>query len=185
MGAAMWAGLAASLKQILLPSFEKMMGDAAQDAMAQLPFSVGVDLDAINAEVSEWANEYVGELVTNVNDTTKDRVRVAVQNWVDAGGDMPALVSKMNDIFDAPWRAKMVAVTEVTRAFAYAKEKAWSDSRVIKKKRWQTAADDLVCPICGPLQGVTRTLGKAFPGGIENPPAHPNCRCWLTPVVGD
>jgi hypothetical protein len=33
------------------------------------------------------------------------------------------------------------------------------------------------CEICGPLDGRIADHGRAFPGGIEHPPAHPNCRC--------
>jgi len=185
LGLGIWDALAGELTKILLPGFEDMMSDAGRHALEQLPFDIGVDRDAINADVAEWANEYVGDLIKGVNETTRDRVRTSVANWAESGEAFPALEKRMRDIFDAPWRAKMIAVTETTRAFAHAKEKTWQESRVIKKKRWQTAADDLVCPICGPLQGKTRTLGSAFPGGIENPPAHPRCRCWLTPVIED
>ena len=38
--------------------------------------------------------------------------------------------------------------------------------------RWQTAADEKVCPICGPYAG---RAWKAADG--PQPPLHPNCRC--------
>jgi hypothetical protein len=61
--------------------------------------------------------------------------------------------------------------------------------------RWRTEKDDRVCPVCRPLDGkvpdlwepVLRTL--VAPGGTRaisqivangGPPAHPNCRCYLT-----
>ena len=182
LGLGLWGELSKRLTGVLLPRFEDMLGDASKHALEQLPFDIGVDRDAIHADVADWARDYVGELITGVNGTTKDRVRTAVANWAEAGEAMPALERRMHDIFDAQWRAKMIAVTETTRAFAHAKEKTWKESRVVKKKRWQTAADDRRCPLCAELQGVTRGLGKAFPGGIDNPPRHPSCRCWLTPV---
>jgi SPP1 gp7 family putative phage head morphogenesis protein len=183
LSAGIWGDLAQALKQLLLPSFESMMQDAAQDALAQLPYNIGIDFDEINAEAAEWAQEYVGELITGINGTTKKNVQAAVANWIESGGTLPELTAKMSEIFNAPWRAKMIAVTEVTKAFAYANEKAWMASRVITRKEWQTAMDERVCPICGPLHGTMRKLGSSFPGGIENPPAHPNCRCWIVPVV--
>jgi hypothetical protein len=48
---------------------------------------------------------------------------------------------------------------------------------------WNTANDDLVCAICGPLNQQERPLDEPFDGGIERPAAHPRCRCWLTSEV--
>jgi len=43
---------------------------------------------------------------------------------------------------------------------------------------WETEDDARVCPICAPLDGMKRDKwGNEFPTG---PPAHPNCRCWLS-----
>jgi SPP1 gp7 family putative phage head morphogenesis protein len=183
LGLGLWDDLAQMLNQVLLPGIEEMMHTAVDDAVETLPFDIGVGRDAVHTDVADWAREYAGDLIKDIDDTTKERVRSAVANWIEAGESLPALEKRIQDIFDVAWRAKMIAVTEVTRAFAEAKERAWMASDVITRKRWQTAADDLVCPICGPLQSLTRKLGKSFPGGIENPPAHPRCRCWLTPVV--
>ena len=37
---------------------------------------------------------------------------------------------------------------------------------------WRTAADERVCPVCGPL------AGSEWPSDTgPQPPAHPNCRC--------
>lgn len=40
-------------------------------------------------------------------------------------------------------------------------------------ERWQTAADERVCPECGPLHGM---VWEAEQGGPQ-PPLHVNCRC--------
>ena len=59
------------------------------------------------------------------------------------------------------------------------------------------AEDERVCSICGPLHGKEVGLNKAFvtqdemdelgisdyDGIIKSPPAHPQCRCALIPVV--
>lgn len=44
-------------------------------------------------------------------------------------------------------------------------------------KEWSTAEDERVCDICGKLNGIKVPRGDKFPGGIDLPPAHPNCRC--------
>jgi hypothetical protein len=48
-------------------------------------------------------------------------------------------------------------------------------------REWSTAADDLVCPICGPLHGARAEIGEPYlsPTGeqFDGPPAHVSCRC--------
>ena len=50
-------------------------------------------------------------------------------------------------------------------------------------KRWDTQADEKVCPICLPLEGQTRKLTESFtlPSGftLGGPPAHPGRRCKI------
>lgn len=49
-------------------------------------------------------------------------------------------------------------------------------------KRWITAEDELVCPICAPLHGVTIPIGDRFESKghkFFSPGVHPNCRCEL------
>lgn len=47
-------------------------------------------------------------------------------------------------------------------------------------KRWD-ATIDRVCPICKELDGKVAELDRSFHTGHRRPPAHPNCRCALTP----
>jgi len=72
----------------------------------------------------------------------------------------------------------------------------------VVRKQWWTAMDERVCPYCDALHGVTvdveqnfLSLGDEFlPTGAERPlvidyedvgypPAHPDCRCTVLPVV--
>jgi SPP1 gp7 family putative phage head morphogenesis protein len=47
--------------------------------------------------------------------------------------------------------------------------------------RWDATLDRRGCELCRRLDGVTRGVGKEFPGGVKHPPRHPRCRCVLTP----
>jgi hypothetical protein len=93
----------------------------------------------------------------------------------------------MGDVMDMlPFderRGLLVATTEITRSYAQgqmmaglALQEQWPGVRVVK--RWYTNADDLVCEICGPLDGQAVDLDEMFDGAGE-PPAHPGCRCWM------
>jgi len=180
--AAIWQELTDSLMGTLLPSFEDMMRAGARDALEQVPSTIGVDWDRINIEAAEWAREHAGEAIKSMGETAKDRVRVEVTNWIEAGESLPKLERRLRNVVEAPWKAKQIAITETTNAFAKANVEAWRASRVVNKHEWRTALDERVCPICEPNHGKVRKLGKRFPSGHTRPAAHINCRCWLVPV---
>ena len=82
-------------------------------------------------------------------------------------------------------RAWMIGVTEVTRAYADGQLAAMGEIRkefpkLRMTKTWFTNNDDLVCEVCGPLDGVEVGIEDDFGGEIFQPPAHPKCRCWMS-----
>lgn len=83
----------------------------------------------------------------------------------------------------AHYRALMVARTEVHIGYETARrmeaERASRALRVRIVATWETADDEVVCPICGPLDGETIDAGGVFSHGEPSPPAHPNCRCTI------
>lgn len=81
-----------------------------------------------------------------------------------------------------PQAASDIAVTETTRANSRAERAAAEDfERATGKKivaYWVTERDSRVCKTCLGLGGkAERVWLSEFPDG---PPAHPNCRCWLS-----
>lgn len=79
-------------------------------------------------------------------------------------------------------RAETVAATETTRANTHAERWAADQTAAQTGKRlaavWNTERDGKVCPICAPLHGrIDAGWQSVIPAG---PPAHPNCRCFLT-----
>jgi hypothetical protein len=67
----------------------------------------------------------------------------------------------------------------VTRIFAECTRQAALANPNTTRLRWQTGRDELVCPQCGPLDGVTVEKERTFAGNLF-PPAHPNCRCAVS-----
>lgn len=86
------------------------------------------------------------------------------------------------DEFLDPARWDALAATEVTRA-AVAGGEFGANVALATKGRvataiWHTEADNKVCPICLPLEGIERDVWQLYqPLG---PPAHINCRCWIS-----
>jgi hypothetical protein len=83
-------------------------------------------------------------------------------------------------------RALTIARTETMGALNEGARESWreaqdegllSDRAVVE---WLTTPDELLCPICEPMDGVQVKLGEKFEtsvGPLDGPPAHPNCRC--------
>lgn len=153
------------------------------------PFDAGlaIDWELVNTAVADWARAMSFDLTYaneySISRSTANGLRRAIANFVESPDmSMSELARQVEGLFDAV-RGEMIAVTEVTRAFAAGNQTSWEKSNVVEGKQWNTAVDELVCPICGPLNGKVVKLGETFGGFYDYPPAHPRCRCWLSPVV--
>lgn len=85
------------------------------------------------------------------------------------------------------YRATTIARTEIARATGIGQGEFWKQALLDgalppKTKRvWITAADERVCEICGPMDGLQIEIGQPWMtrnGLVDYPSAaHPNCRC--------
>lgn len=187
-----WADEDEMLFRELFPAFLAAYQAGAKTAFDALIKDLGVGLDwaLINQAAVDQARTYSYQLVTRINSTTRTYLQKEIPLWLQSGQPLQDLVDTLTASgFFGPVRAEMIAVTEVTRAFADGNILAWRESGVVEKLEWQTSEDELVCPICEPLAGKKADLdGDGFmteEGGIglQSPPAHIRCRCWLQPVV--
>lgn len=164
-------------------------------AIAQLEsVGFGFDWTLANDAARRWADQYVGELITEINATTLERTRRAVAAWIENGEPLEMLIEDLTPIFGRQ-RAELIASTEVTRAYARANRESYLAAGFTRWE-WRTAADERVCPVCGPLNGQTVRIDEAFDPflpdeavalvrrSFSSPPAHPRCRCWVVPVIG-
>lgn len=181
-----WLREAKILFALLSPLILKAALKAARTAGKDLATRTGasVDFELVNEAASKWAKEYTFDLVTGITDTTKTYLQDKISAWVETGAPLDDLKQELMDsgMFDAQ-RASRVAVTETTRAYAEGNTTAWRESGVVSGRRWQTAVDEMVCPVCGELHGQVVGIDEPFADGVDNPPAHVNCRCWIDPVV--
>ncbi|NPV72072.1 MAG: hypothetical protein HPY55_15815 [Firmicutes bacterium] len=90
------------------------------------------------------------------------------------------------------YRAYNIARTEMQYAANMGAQRAWEYMQAEglvapdAQKEWLTAADELVCPICAPMDGVRVPLNQPYQtavGPLMAPPAHPQCRCTHAVVV--
>ena len=134
--------------------------------------SVDVDWGLVNRDALQWARGYAGELVRGLNATTRDVLRQEIAAWIESGEPLDVLARRLAPMF-GELRGRVIAETEVTRAFAEGQYQAFQRAGVARWT-WHTANDERVCHVCQPRDGVT------YPMDAERPPAHVRCRCWMT-----
>lgn len=163
----------------MLTPFMANWVEAAISDTAILLQGVGLGLDAdVNARAAQWAGQYAADLARGLNSTTRELAKAKIRNWVNSGQSLSALEDDLAKVIAPRWRAELIAQTEVTRAYGQATREIAREEEAVKALVWQTARDERVCPICGPLHGTKAVIGGTFPGGYNAPPAHPRCRCW-------
>jgi len=142
----------------------------------------------VNARALEVARTYVTDWLEQLDETSQEAVRNAVEAFVrEPGTTVGDMIDMLSDTF-GDMRAQRIAVTETTRVYAeadnlYALELRNQYPEMSVTKTWWTNNDDRVCPICGPLHGRTVAMDEPFDPDIDNPPAHVNCRCWRSTTV--
>ena len=156
-----WAAIAGQFQtalQVELEGTAFAAGLAAAEALG-----VGVDSAALDATNRQLLQQTIGDYFAN-------RLTLA---------DVEA---RLTQAF-GPVRAQTIAITEVTRASsegrqAYARELEQMGLQPVLI--WNTANDDIACPICAPLNGRAQ-----HDGWVNPPPAHPNCRCGISTEIRD
>jgi len=136
----------------------------------------------------------------NVVDTLRARITRRIEDAlaspIGGVGNLRATAARqaVDDVL-TPARREAIATTETTGALTTGQRQAalraagdgaalTVDGHNVRiEMRWRTESDNRVCPRCSPLEGQPEEVwSKVFPDGpgVE---AHPNCRCWLEPVV--
>ena len=78
-------------------------------------------------------------------------------------------------------RALMIAVTEQNRAMSAATINRYKEMQ-IPEMEWEVSDP---CDKCAQNANQVVPIGGTFNSGNTQPPAHPNCRCALLPVIPD
>jgi hypothetical protein len=165
-----WRDIQKGVEPILLDIYLQQ----AEGLMAEI--GVGVNWDLINASASNWARQYTEGILKQLFNKRYEHLNEVIPRFYEEGWNLGQLRTELERWY-SPVRAEMIAVTETTRAAVEGEralvEYLQKESGLEMVPIWQTANDDRVCPICGPKHDKPITDG-------EYPPAHPNCRCWVT-----
>lgn len=137
-----------------------------------------LDYDVLNTDALKFIEKYRYDLIKKITETTRTQVQEALSNWIRSGDPLSVLETTLTPIFGAN-RANMIAVTEITRAFAEGNAIAWKATGFVSQVKFNTSRDDKVCPYCSPLAGQIFDVDDYG----HKPPIHVRCRCWNSPVV--
>jgi len=145
---------------------------------------IGVNLHQFDPNLLEFLATYGFEMVSGINESTAKSLREIFDEYIRGGYPHSWLVKRIQQagIFSAD-RVKKIAMTESTRIYAQTNLRVWNKTPWVQGKKWFTAMDEKVCPICGGLEGKVVEKMVSFSVDVDNPPAHVNCRCAIRPVV--
>lgn len=129
-----------------------------------------------------YAQKRAALLIKGLNDETREQIRGVIEYAIKQKRGIPGLSRDLRKQFISMSRvrAKMIARTETCDALESAFMDRAKDMKVTGKE-WVVTDP---CPICeeNGNAGVI-AIDKPFPSGDMRPPAHPNCRCALAPVM--
>jgi len=171
--------LSDDLQEVLLPLLEDVFIEYSNLIISDT--GVEIPIEDLQTLSSQWAEDYTYDLIKDLDNTSRDVVADAISSYLDTEGmTRQDVEDKLQQAFGKV-RADKIAVTETTRAAAASATllkdhyKEYYDLDYTKK--WNTNADDLVCPICGPNNGKLEEEVE------EEIPAHVGCRCTWTLVL--
>jgi SPP1 gp7 family putative phage head morphogenesis protein len=118
--------------------------------------------------------------IADMNTTTLNQLGSTLARSLDAGHNAQQTAKAIRDDLANPSRALMIAVTETRRAVSASSMDQYKEAGV-EQVEWLTADP---CDVCSQNEAESPIdLGSTFSSDDQYPPAHPNCRCAIAPVV--
>ncbi len=176
------------------PLFKDLTATAGQAALKYIGSEADFDTDKASDFIKKNTNRFAKELTAK----TAQDLRVLIAAGVDQDETINELTARVENYAGfSESRSETIARTETIRGSAEADVEAWDQSGVVKSMIWYTALDERVDDFCQFLHGTEVDLGTEFMdsdqllelgvepygGSLDTPPAHPNCRCLLLPVL--
>lgn len=176
----------AGLEEVLEEYIKAAASDGMAAASVQINATPAPDALALaNDRAVQFAKREAAQLVKQVTDTTREKLRSTVANSLEAGESTDQLADSIKESYAfSEERAQVIARTEMAKADIQGSLEGYKASGVVEGKQWVTANDDLVSSDCNKCEaeGVI-ALDANFTTGVQGPPNHPNCRCDVIPVV--
>ncbi len=180
-----WRDLGDDLESVLAAIAQ----DGAAQALAQIGVSASNIVDQVNEKAVTWAEQHAADLVAQLAETTRERLRSEIAASIELGmsvDEIAAVLEKDYQFSEA--RAELIAQTERAYADVAGNMEAYRESGVVAGKEWVLGSehpDGLDCDCEDNAAAGVIGLDDTFPGGDDAPPNHPGCVCDVLPVVSD
>lgn len=167
--------------------FAAVYASSGDLAFAQV--ASGDIFDQLNEPARQWAADNAAELVSQVEDSTRDTIRQVIADGEANGLSAEEIAASIEDAtgFSSD-RASLIADTEIANANsagALAGYREAAAGGVELQKAWMVTDAD-TCDECVANEDASPIgLDEAFPSGDDAPLAHPRCRCAIYAVVPD
>lgn len=117
---------------MLLAQIARQGAQDGRESVSGLTVGLGVNWGLVNQNAVAAAQTQVGALIAGVTETARAAVREAVAEWIQSGQPLSALTQKIQSLTAfSPARARMIAQTESTNAFALGNATAWEAAGVL------------------------------------------------------
>lgn len=153
----------------------EVMSLGAMTAEAQ--YNIDIGLTGGSQAIMKANTKYVADLVTNVTNTTKDRIKQSIDTSIRLGENTQQAAERLRDkVINDVYRAELIARTETVRAYNQGITVFGQESNATGKI-WEISSAP--CEICQENDngGQPIPFDEDYPSGDSEPPAHPNCRC--------
>jgi hypothetical protein len=157
-----------------------LFSDMGEPASAEIRTAI---FESAHDRARKWAAVHAADLVSEVEETTRDMIRKVISDGLDANLSIDDIADQIEESTAfSDERAQLIAKTEVSNAnSAGALEgyRAAKDNGLRVLKGWLNGSNP--CPVCleNAAAGFIATE-EEFPSGDMAPAAHPHCQCALT-----
>lgn len=159
----------------------------------------------VSPVMEQYIRESIAKACQNFTEETQTRVAEALTDGLNSGESLKEISSRISSIYDdvlgidtPGYRIDRLARTEIIKASNAINLAVYKDAGVTKMEWF---ANPGACEYCQELNGSVISTSTAFvpqgqtmtgvDGGsrvndyetIDHPPAHPNCRCTIIPVI--
>jgi hypothetical protein len=157
---------------VSIESLATYLGDADMAAM----------VTQANKRSSAWAHQRIGNLITEVSDTTRNAINEMTATAIEEGWTNRELATMIDNAWEfGTDRSMLIARTEPTFAETAGTLAGYRESGVVEGKGW--SGED-PCDECqGNEEDGIIPLDDDFSSGDDGPPAHPKCKCAVYAAV--
>jgi HK97 family phage portal protein len=155
-----------------------------------------VGFNLLNPKMVDHMAEFLGDRITDINETTKDKLRETLIEGVRDGEGYKDLAGRVEDVFGeiSDWRAETIARTETLRSANFGTYEAQTMSGLVQIRQWVATRDDRVRDEHLALDGKQSAIDEPFevgsysammPCDFGEPGMDINCRCTTVAVIGE